>query len=773
MVRASRRMVLAILVAASVPVAATRARGDVTREQVEKAIADGVRFLVRQQKADGSWTDAVVKEETGTTSLVTLALLTAGEKPTAPHMAKALDYLQRFSGEQLNRTYSVSLQTMVFAAADPARYKVQIAGNVAWLEKAQLKAGDHFEWPGTWGYSGDKDTIGDNSNTQYALLGLHAASEAGVKVKPEVWALSRKYWEDAQREDGGWGYHDRSRSESTASMTCAGISSLVITGLKRFEGLEVLRPDGKADNCGEGGVNEHLQRGIDWLGKDFMVSQNVGQQGNIWKMYYIYGLERAGRLTGQRFFGTNRRNGLPNDWYRMGAEHLVSTQAKGFGPWVGNGSGENEEEVATAFALLFLAKGRSPVLINKLRHGPGEDWNNDRDDIRNLVAAVSKDWNHLLTWQVVDPASASVEDLMQAPIVFFNGHEAPTFSPEARKNLREYVEQGNLIFAEACCGRAEFDAGFRALMKELFPEPEYDLKPLAEDHAVWRARFQLDPDSHPLWGIEHGCRTVVIYSPGDLSCAWNQSEAQPGNPFVGKALKVGQNVVDYATGRELPADKLEVRDVTKIKVEPARRGALHIAKLRHAGDWNVAPMAVPNLTSMLRSAPLKFDVVINHREIFPRDPNLVHFPLVYIHGRAALSFSDEDLDALRKHLSPGGGTLFADAACGSPAFDTAFRRVVAELTPDSPLVPIPRDDPIYTQQVGFDLSKSQYSKAAGGGQDYPQLEGVKVDGRWAIIYSKYDIGCALERHQGLDCKGYSHESALKIAANIVIHSTLP
>ena len=28
---------------------------------------------------------------------------------------------------------------------------------------------------------------------------------------------------------------------------------------------------------------------------------------------------------------------------------------------------------------------------------------------------------------------------------------------------------------------------------------------------------------------------------------------------------------------------------------------------------------------------------------------------------------------LRRHIEPGGGTLFADAACGSPAFDAAFR----------------------------------------------------------------------------------------------------
>src|SRR5262249_22221825 len=142
-------------------------------------------------------------------------------------------------------------------------------------------------------------------------------------------------------------------------------------------------------------------------------------------------------------------------------------------------------------------------------------------------------------------------------------------------------------------------------------------------------------------------------------------------------------------------------EVHRFGIEPAKRGALHIAKLRHGGDWNVAPLAIPNLTTLLRDK-LKFDVVINHREILPSDPNLINYPLIYVHGRAELSFSKEDLDILRKHLEPGGGTIFADAACGSLAFDAAFRRFVAELLPNDPLVSIPRDDDLYTKRVGYD-----------------------------------------------------------------------
>ena len=85
---------------------------------------------------------------------------------------------------------------------------------------------------------------------------------------------------------------------------------------------------------------------------------------------------------------------------------------------------ENDPVLATSFALLFLAKGRAPVLINKLRHGPSGDWDNDPDDIRNIVNIVSHNWKNLLTWQVVDPNIASVPELLQAPIIYFNGHKA-------------------------------------------------------------------------------------------------------------------------------------------------------------------------------------------------------------------------------------------------------------------------------------------------------------------------------------------------------------
>ncbi len=753
-----------IALAFSILVVATAcARGGVTSEQVEHAIREGVRFLKSQQQPDGSWTEAEAQVKTGTTSLVTLALLTAGEPVESPTIQNSLSFLRGYGPQQLRNTYGIGLQTMVFAAAEPERDRLRLLANVDWLEHAQLKPGDHVPWPGTWTYTETKGQAGDHSNTQYALLGLNAASEVGIVVKPAVWALSRDHFERSQNRDGGWSYTPQGHSPSTGSMTCAGISSLIIAGSKRYEGLEFLQGEAIRD-CGRG-RRQSTAAPRDRLARRQFPRRREHQTGP--------GLEAllslrdgAGRPAGrrpvlrpERLVPPGRRGARPRPAAALG----VLARA-----------GQENELVATSFALLFLAKGRAPVLINKLAHMPAGDWNNDPDDVRNLVGAVSRDWKNLLTWQIVEPSNSSVQDLLQAPILFFNGHHAPEFSDAAKKNIREYVEQGGFLFVNACCGDREFDRGFRQLIQEIFPPPEFTLRPLSPEHPVWRARYLLSPEVHPLWGIEHGCRTVAIYSPRDLSCYWNQMENSQTNPAVIAATKIGQNVVDYATGREMPADKLVAREVHNFPAgAPPKRGALRIAKLRHAGDWNIAPQAIPNLMDALHKPPFGFNVHLSQRDLFPRDPELIYYPLIYIHGRGALSFPREDLEALRHHLEPGGGTLFADAACGSNAFDAAFRRFAAELLPNHRLEPIPRTDELYNLDGGFDLKECQYSKAAGGGKDFPQLEGVKINGHWAIIYSRLDLGCALERHSGIDCKGYTFESAVRIAGNIVMYSTLP
>ena len=187
--------------------AAGHCSANVTREEVERAIREGVRYLKSQQRADGSWSDVENEAKTGTTSLITLALLTAGEKAESPTIHRALDYLRGSVPTICKSTYAIALQTMVFAAAEPERDQLRIANNVAWLERAQIKPGDPVNWPGSWTYSDSKRTRpGDNSNTQYALLGPARRQRGRRSRQARGVGTGAHYWERSQKQDGSWAY---------------------------------------------------------------------------------------------------------------------------------------------------------------------------------------------------------------------------------------------------------------------------------------------------------------------------------------------------------------------------------------------------------------------------------------------------------------------------------------------------------------------------------------------------------------------------------------
>ena len=329
---------------------------------------------------------------------------------------------------------------MAYAATKPGPYRAKILGDVDWLERAQLQPDGPVPWPGSWSQTYREQALqrGDSVSSRWALLGLHAAYRAGVPVKDEAVELARLYWVKCQKGDGGWGHTPE--SESSGIMTCAGVSSMLIMGQK---GREYLQGE-LIHNC-NGNEPAHgdcvKRRGLDWLEANFPVEKEGVLE--IYKNYYLYELGRTASLVGFR-------SPELNDWYRQSAETVLKQQNKNTGSW--RGGGLPRDLVATSFSRCFSspkeAEGAGPALINKLSHGPQGDWNNDPSDVNNLVRTVSRDWS-----LPADMASGStldqrtLQDLMQAPIVFFSGHNAPQFSLVAMKKLHDYVEQGGFIFA--------------------------------------------------------------------------------------------------------------------------------------------------------------------------------------------------------------------------------------------------------------------------------------------------------------------------------------
>lgn len=756
--------------------------------RIQRAIERARDWLIQQQRADGSWTAMRASNtNVGPTSLVVLALANAGVDADNLNLQRAVQWLRTQTAED---TYAVSLQTMVFAMVSPDADRALIERNVAWLEAGQVRQGPAA---GAWSYGQrDRGAGGDNSNSQFALLALHEAARVGVRVKEETWVRAQQYWVACANADGSWGY-TVGNTGGSGSMTCAGIASVWITA------EHIGTPDARAAQdsvscCGGGSTPRMLERGIDWLGRRFSVVENPGTGGQTWLYYYLYGLERVGRFTARRYIGEH-------DWYLEGAKMFVTVQDGLTGRFVAPRI--EDPVVATSFALLFLAKGRRPVIVAKSRHDPDNDWNRHGHDIAHLVEHVEhrwrKDYPAGLSWHVLHAPSAGLDDLLQAPVFWLSGKVAFDLGPEAGPRLRRYLDEGGFIFAEACCPKSgEFDRRFRQLVGEIFPEPEYRLNLLPPEHPAWHAEELVPPDLHrPLLGVDYGCRTCLIYAPptdarpGDpampsLSCLWElggpSRRALPAaiRAEVDAALAIGTNVLAYATNRELKRkDELfAVAPAERSDPERVERGQIAIGKLKHAGMCDAAPAALANI---LRAAARELGVRVDDTpsQIDPGDEQLFDYHLVFMHGRQGFAFDGPRRERLAAFLQRGG-TLLADSVCAAGGFTQAFRAEIAALLPRHKLEEIPADDPIFTAQEygGYDIRAVTLREPAGGEgplgvrkrEIAPKLEGVRMGDRWAVIFSPYDLSCALEKQNSMECTGYGREDAEKIALNVLLYS---
>lgn len=349
-----------------------QAHPKVDQAKIDAAIESGMAFLAAQSEFIKNREVYLTWEHSNKGSFkqkfVELTVLTLVHGGYDRESAVFQDLLNAMLREPLETTYRAALRAMVLHKLDPRKYQKQIAQCAQVLVDSQAQNG---QW--CYGHAADLTGIpepteprpagkgteaplpkiaiskrakgcphGDNSNSQYAALGLRACIESGVVIPHDVLRKAKEAWERGQRQDGSWDYgvpanvKQASRPPGTyGSMTLGGMAALVI--LKHYL-KEPVKGDPKIDAA----------KG--WIARNFSPSDNPGFSGNH-VFYTLYALERAGDLYGSETFGSH-------EWYPAGAEWLLRTQQTD-GQWTGS---KNEPNVAaTCFAILFLRRATAPL----------------------------------------------------------------------------------------------------------------------------------------------------------------------------------------------------------------------------------------------------------------------------------------------------------------------------------------------------------------------------------------------------------------------------
>ncbi len=529
-------------------------------------------------------------------------------------------------------------------------------------------------------------------------------------------------------------------SNTRATMTVAGIASVYVAfdNLHADQFLDCRVPADLPDLAA-------LDAAMEWLKREFVGT--IRQPGD-WFYYYLYGVERVGLASGRKFIGSA-------DWYRMGAHAIIRDGLTGGGLLKRVRGGEL---VNAAFAVLFLSRGRQPVLMNKLEH-PG-DWNARPRDLAGLTRWWTTNFENQVHWQSIGFA-ADVEQWHDAQILYVTGSQVVRLAPRQLKQLRQFVLQGGTLLSVTACKGGQFSRSVRKIYEQIFPE--YELVHCPPTHPLYNVQYKLGREP-AFFEMTNGVRPLVIHTDEDIARAWQ------GRRWATQeaSFQAASNVVFYVTNR----GQLRKRGDSHWP-EPytgkARR-SVRIARVSHAGADDPEPMAAERFARLMghRTQTRVHLLAITSAKDLPA----AKADLALLTGVGELRLGPEERAGLSKFVR-NGGIVLIDAAGGDKTFAGSARSLLREMFGRDVLRGrLAADHDLY-QLSGAKVRKVAYRRQTDrrlGGLDKPNLYGIAFNGGGAVYFSPEDITFALLGVPASTADGYKSESAYALLRNVTLQA---
>lgn len=715
----------------------------VTDAQIGKALEGGCNFLLDAldpntgQLADPAKATPFSSQFLhGLNTLCVYALLQCGAatsdprlNPRSPIMRACINAMETANDDQ-HTTYQRALRAAAVAFLNRDADRPVLQADVNWLLKAERNGAY------TYGlFSSPTNFDWDNSNSQYGLLGVWSGAEADIPIPDSYWHAVENHWVQTQGSDGTWGY--RGSGGGGTTMTLAGITSL-------FVAHDWLHQD-TVGTLGGDPFSPALTKGLAWLETR---DNSVSLPATTADGYALYSVARAGLASGFKDFGSH-------DWYAELAKTIIHDQLPD-GSW-------SKNAVATSFRLLFLARGRHPVMMNKARFDGS--WANYPRDAVNLARFASHELERPVNSQVVW-LSHNWTDWTDCPILYLASHKAPNLAPRDLDNLRTFIRAGGLLYTQADGGSAEFNDFVADLAQRLFPE--YSLADLPSNHPVFSSVYNLKPQPK-LQGLSNGARLLMVHSPTDFAKAWEVHDWRKNVPVY----RLGVNLFIYAAGRRDLRNRLDTVYVPAPKADPTY--VFRVARLKFNGDWDPEPFAWTRFSHRLQwqtgysveTAP------VDIRSLLPSTA-----PFANLTGTTAFVPTTDEAIALRRYVEQGG-VLLIDRCGGTSPFDPgAANGLLASIFPGANRHTLTSADSLLSAGSGgmVDLSKVRVrafvtsakmsaEHAVSSTTAPPFMMSV---GKGHVLYSPLDLTCGLLGVNTWGIIGYEPDYAESFVRNALI-----
>jgi hypothetical protein len=411
-----------------------------------------------------------------------------------------------------------------------------------------------------------------------------------------------------------------------------------------------------------------------------------------------------------------------------------------------------------------------PILVGKVRCGPDETWTRADNDVENLLKLATQQLGlaYSTTWVDLNRFSYDPDEV---PILYITSVEPFIPTETMLKNLKEYLEKGGFLWVNASSGSPDFMRSMMEWINKLYPDR--NMYPIYANHPLKNCFYNLASvnvlkENQPstsdlnLRVLDIGCRAAVILSPFDLGCGWAMHTHPWGSRYVPEdAVKIGMNMITYCLGW---IEFGRLYGMTPVFAEKTKRkeGKLYVGQIIHSGDWDPHPASLGKLLRKV-AEQTSASVYLDRINVDLKKDSLKDVPLLYMTGHFNPNLSSEEVKKLRDFLL-SGGSLIADACCGSQEFADSFRAMMKTVLPEAKPVTWDAQHAIY--KVPFNIQKFLYSFP---NENRAPLEIYILKGLPAVVFSPYGLGGGWDGTPRPYTRELASEQAQQLGVNIITY----
>jgi len=347
-------------------------------------------------------------------------------------------------------------------------------------------------------------------------------------------------------------------------------------------------------------------------------------------------------------------------------------------------------------------------------------------------------------------------------VLYLAGKESLQLSDTDKAKIKAFIEGGGLLLANADCGSTEFTASIKKLGKDLFPDSEFGELP--EDDLIYtayypRKKWKTKPS---VLALSNGARQLMLLIPqADPAKAWQLQDVK-NRPEL---FELPTDLLLYAVDRQ----NLRYRgERFYLPDDPAAKATQNItvARLKYPGFWDPEPGGWRRINHVAKKQQ---SVSIDTTPAELGKNQIGAAKIAHLTGTFDHKFTDAERDEL-KSLVAHGGTLVIDAAGGSGRFASSVESLLTEMYPNDKLELLPPDHPLYTAGGGAAdaITYRNFAVRNGVGRtNAPRLQGITLNGRLAVIYSREDLSVGMVGQEIDGIYGYSPATATKLMMRIL------